>query len=164
MKWLPCQSSQQRWSQYWLPSTYMVPVGSGWYQWCPWPMDPKLKTYYEHLPVFCLGVHLTVKKNLGLKSDGTNGGVFPQTAQHGAWQNLVFMLAILEPRKANYAFFRIHFAETTHVNKHEWLVLKKLWIETGLKLEALPSKNMYIRIADALVMMYTVYYVCRTYT
>lgn len=61
MKWLPYQSSQQRWSQYWLPSTYMVPVRPGWYQWCPWPMDPKLKTY-KHLPVFCLGVHLTVKK------------------------------------------------------------------------------------------------------
>lgn len=74
MKWLQYQSSQQRWSQYWLPSTYMVPVRSGWYQWCPWPTDPKLNTYYEHLPVFCVGVHLTVKTNLGLKSDGTSGG------------------------------------------------------------------------------------------
>lgn len=48
----------------------------------------------------------------------------------------------------------------------EWIVIKKLWIETGLKLEALPSKNMYIRIAKALVMMYTVYrhYVCRIST
>ena len=26
MKWLQYQSSQQRWSRYWLPSTYMVPV------------------------------------------------------------------------------------------------------------------------------------------
>lgn len=33
------------------------------------------------------------------------------TSQHGAWQKrTVFMLAILEPRKANYDFFRNHFA------------------------------------------------------
>lgn len=59
-------------------------------------MDPKLKTYYEHLPVFCLGVHLTVKKNLGLKSDGT--GVFPQIADLD-WEPLIFVLEKHTPKK-----------------------------------------------------------------
>lgn len=40
-----------------------------------------------------------------------HGGQNSSTSQHGAWQKrTVFMLAILEPRKANYDFFRNHFA------------------------------------------------------
>lgn len=39
----------------------------------------------------------------------------------------------------------------------EWIVTKKLWIETGLKLEALPSKNMYLVHKNCIYISYDVY-------